>query len=604
MKRKYLRSCIALLLVFTVLCCGAVSASAYDSIYTINASDWTVPEGSGVLAFSYDGSSVGSNNDAYYCSVKSYNASVIEEINIDINSDDFEYSEFFMFRHYYGVYLINYEEPFCLAVDDDGYLYVECIEDSDTSYSFDIFTLVSPWQKWTKYVYRFGSGGYSKNEPIRLYDTPGHFPDYTTTSIYKYNADTGSIHGLADIEITGNSSTDFEYSYTLEKPLNLYSGFTTFMLQGEDINRFKYGTYAFSFDDVGCETLDDTFFACVDYELFVLPVNASDESDKVESSVLLEVPLIGNGFSTETVPADSLVLNDYVVYWQNNYLNAESSDMYAVGLIWHFYSEMLCRFYPGTINIIEYEAYESDMEHDEVMGAIDEAAASVTGSIDNAASELGQEIAQSATDIQSSINQSAAEIITSVDNVGDSIDNASSAITDKLSDVQEEVVDELQNVAGSVDDASNKLSDKLGEVKDGITNKLTEIKDNLLDGIKSFFIPSDEVMEEIDDKWDELLKTRFGALYEVSDIISDFANEMSWDYVRNAGVKNTITMPSVTVNLVGTDFTFGGYEVKVVPDGFDVLTTALKGITSIVCTLLFVNALRRKYDKLVGGSSA
>ena len=203
------------------------------------------------------------------------------------------------------------------------------------------------------------------------------------------------------------------------------------------------------------------------------------------------------------------------------------------------------------------------MEHDEVMCAIDEASAYLAGEISSVKTELGKEITDAASDVVS----------------------ASNSNTQILSD--------------KIDASTQTLSDKLGEVKDGISNKLTEIKNDLLEGIKSFFIPSDEVMEEIDDEWDELLSSRFGALYEVSDIITEFANKIK----DTEGKKDTITLPQVKVKLVDTDFVFGGYEVKVIPEGFDLLVTTLKGIISIVCTLLFVNALRKKYDKLVGGNS-
>lgn len=63
-------------------------------------------------------------------------------------------------------------------------------------------------------------------------------------------------------------------------------------------------------------------------------------------------------------------------------------------------------------------------------------------------------------------------------------------------------------------------------------------------------------------------------------------------------------MPEVTVNFSDTSFSFGGYEVSIIPDGFDVLVTAVKGITSIVCTFLFINSLRNKYEKLIGGTAA
>ncbi len=232
-------------------------------------------------------------------------------------------------------------------------------------------------------------------------------------------------------------------------------------------------------------------------------------------------------------------------------------------------------FFPGNLSFVEFESYEDDMEHEEVMNAIDEAAGIISGSISDATSDLS------------------AEIVDAAEGINDSIDLQTEIISDKLDDVSD-----------SIDNASQNITDKLGDVGDSINDKLDETKKSLLDGIKGFFIPSDESMEDIDKQWDELLKTRFGALYEVSDIISDFGSNLTWEYIQTAGEKNTITMPKVTVNFGDTPFSFGGYEVSIIPDGFDVLVTAVKGITSIVCTFLFINSLRNKYEKLIGGTAA
>lgn len=47
-------------------------------------------------------------------------------------------------------------------------------------------------------------------------------------------------------------------------------------------------------------------------------------------------------------------------------------------------------------------------------------------------------------------------------------------------------------------------------------------------------------------------------------------------------------------------FTFGGYDVQIVPTGFDFIVNILKTVIGIVCTILCVNALRKKYDEVMG----
>ena len=76
------------------------------------------------------------------------------------------------------------------------------------------------------------------------------------------------------------------------------------------------------------------------------------------------------------------------------------------------------------------------------------------------------------------------------------------------------------------------------------------------------------------------MSSRFGAVYQVVNIMTD-----SWDGIMQADQTDTISFPQATLNFSGTSFSFGGYDVKIVPDGFGVLVTAIKSIVAIVCTV-------------------
>ena len=89
---------------------------------------------------------------------------------------------------------------------------------------------------------------------------------------------------------------------------------------------------------------------------------------------------------------------------------------------------------------------------------------------------------------------------------------------------------------------------------------------------------------------------RFGAVYESTTIIDDFATAFS--NASNTEEQEFVTFPTITVNLVDTPFSFGGWEVDVVPDGFEFLVNTLKMITSIACTFLFVNAMRKRLEDI------
>ena len=139
------------------------------------------------------------------------------------------------------------------------------------------------------------------------------------------------------------------------------------------------------------------------------------------------------------------------------------------------------------------------------------------------------------------------------------------------------------------------ITDWVKKIWTSITELPTKIVNGITNGIKSLFIPTEESIQEIKAKFESLLAQRFGAAYEAGALVDDFVS--AFTYENN---KPTITFPEVTVNLVGTDFTFGGWNVDIIPKGLEMLLDALKLISNIVCTFLFVNALKKRFEGVVG----
>lgn len=131
----------------------------------------------------------------------------------------------------------------------------------------------------------------------------------------------------------------------------------------------------------------------------------------------------------------------------------------------------------------------------------------------------------------------------------------------------------------------------LKKLYDGILSIPSKIVDGLINGIKSLFVPDESFMIENQERWESLLSERFGAVYESVEIIDEWAEAFKYE-----STQSTIKFPEVKLNFGDTSFTFGGWEVDVVPDGFDFLIEALKMILDIVCTLMFVNGLKHRLE--------
>lgn len=148
---------------------------------------------------------------------------------------------------------------------------------------------------------------------------------------------------------------------------------------------------------------------------------------------------------------------------------------------------------------------------------------------------------------------------------------------------------------------TKKTNSLLGNIKDGISNLFNSVAElplklweKIETGLKSLFIPSEEDLVATKDKWEDLLSSRFGAVYESTQIIDDWANAFTY-----SDTKDIIEVPEVSVDLAGIHFSFGGWFVDVVPNGFEFPIQVLKGIINIVCTYLFVNGMRKRLEGLL-----
>ena len=127
----------------------------------------------------------------------------------------------------------------------------------------------------------------------------------------------------------------------------------------------------------------------------------------------------------------------------------------------------------------------------------------------------------------------------------------------------------------------------------------------IINGFKSIgntiiglFVPDKSDFSDIKDKWVNLLSSRFGAVYQSFYYVIDFVSRF-----ENKSSVTTIQMPLVEVPLAGEVFAFGGYDVQLIPSGFEVIVEVLKKVISIVCTVGFLNVMKSKLVYLVGGGS-
>lgn len=171
-------------------------------------------------------------------------------------------------------------------------------------------------------------------------------------------------------------------------------------------------------------------------------------------------------------------------------------------------------------------------------------------------------------------------------------------ISSKLSDVVDSISNGLSNVVNGLSEGFSNVTKGLSNVVDSIANLPQKLWNLISDGLKNLFVPTSEQITQFTNDMEFLLGQRLGAVWECGEYVIDLAGRLV-----NADEQEHIEFPEVTVDLAGTPFVFGGWQVKVIPDGFDFLVSSIKMIIGIVCTIAFINALLKRYDEVMGVES-
>lgn len=153
----------------------------------------------------------------------------------------------------------------------------------------------------------------------------------------------------------------------------------------------------------------------------------------------------------------------------------------------------------------------------------------------------------------------------------------------------------LEKVVNYCRDMLNNIGTGFNNVLNSLTQLPNQIGIAISNIIRNLFVPPPDDITAFKNSLDELLSSKLGAVYQVGDIVKN-----SWEQIQNSDSTNTVNMPSVSLQSVGIPFSFGGYDVEIVPAKMSVIVEVLKKIISILATCLFVNGLLKRYDEVMG----
>lgn len=341
----------------------------------------------------------------------------------------------------------------------------------------EVYSLSYPYTTWVHYKYFSGTtvGSMYSVElgapiiDIIWSDTSNVFYDDSSGNSQRYEKDTVKM-------------SEKTYKIELEKELSVLTGSLSFELTPAELKKLTTGAYCFRVNDAG-------FIIGTDTSLIVYTFNTFLEYD---GNLLGSIDLVSEtiyyspeGDSNVLKPGYASVPYDYVEFADLN-LNDVDFDKVSLTVIFVFVSDGYNLFFPGDFEIIEFEHYEDDMQHDELKSAIQDAADiiknsinsssnSINSTINSSTSALTNEIVQASTDITNSINQNFEMLISGDTGVPDVvIDTADLDNTVQSQDVM------LQDIYNTLDAKNQELLNNLGysSMDDFFQDNINDLNDS------------------------------------------------------------------------------------------------------------------------------
>jgi hypothetical protein len=161
-----------------------------------------------------------------------------------------------------------------------------------------------------------------------------------------------------------------------------------------------------------------------------------------------------------------------------------------------------------------------------------------------------------------------------------------------------DIKDSIVNVKDSVVNLPSKIATSLKSFFDNIVDSLSALGDFIKNTLEFLFVLPDDSVSIMFSTFENFMIEHFGALYQSIQLFYSFVV----DFQPGTTVE-IIKIPKIVLNFSGSTFSFGGYEVDVVPNGFEWLFDSLKMLINIVLTFAFANVLKNKFDRFVGGGA-
>lgn len=143
------------------------------------------------------------------------------------------------------------------------------------------------------------------------------------------------------------------------------------------------------------------------------------------------------------------------------------------------------------------------------------------------------------------------------------------------------------------------FTDTISGFRSSMESYLDALPARIAEEIAKIFQPTEGHFEEAADQSSQLAEEKLGAVYQAAGVIDQIAGAFT-----EQTTQTFIAVPVLRVMVLpDVPFEFGGWEVPVVPPGMESVFEVVKFAIDIVCTLAFLNGMKRRLERFLGGAS-
>lgn len=336
------------------------------------------------------------------------------------------------------------------------------------------------------------SDGLSPDNYIAVFNCGWYSYDLVTDfEIIYCNCDIGFYDSYSyDVGFTGSDlrsadtysiTSGYEGEIYLESPLYVNYGSVSVTLSEADMSRLSFGSHAWLFSDIGFIYSMQSQYTSFHYQM---QLSAGGQTTKKNLFSYSHNCYVGD----EVLNVGTDYIFDTFQFTDFNYDVSELD----ITFFFVFVSDGMHLFFPGSFEVVEFESYEDDLEHDEVLDAIGEATSSITDSVNNSSSSITNSITSAKVELSSEIAQALDD---NFDRLLESDDPAPdlSIDTSKLDGEVEKEKELLDDIYATLDDKNKQYLQSLGytSVDNLIEDKVNDLNNSALtasfDFVKSMF---------------------------------------------------------------------------------------------------------------------